>query len=319
MAPILRTLGVLARLAAFVLALACAAAGIAGQAARWTDAPDILNHFEPVWLAGAVAAGLIGWRDRITVALAAIALGACALQMAPDILAPRDLDAPIAGAERLKIVQLNAWVNNQDPARSAAWLLAQDPDVIMMEEAYDRASPLVQALRARYPHLTNCGDGCSVLILSKAAPTAGGRLGEFGFTSWATFEGAGGTYTVVAEHATHPWPPLTQALNFQTLASELRRFPPGRLVLAGDFNSTPWSFGLRRLDRMLPLIRRTHALPTWPSARTEVHGRNVDLPIPVLPIDHVWAGRGWRTLSVERGPSVGSDHRPVVVVLQAAR
>ena len=40
-----------------------------------------------------------------------------------------------------------------------------------------------------------------------------------------------------------------------------------------------------------------------------------DWPLPVLPIDHVYAGPGWATVSVERGPSIGSDHYPLVVIL----
>lgn len=38
-------------------------------------------------------------------------------------------------------------------------------------------------------------------------------------------------------------------------------------------------------------------------------------PFPMLPIDHVYAGKGWRAVSVTRGPRLGSDHYPMVVVL----
>ena len=102
------------------------------------------------------------------------------------------------------------------------------------------------------------------------------------------------------------------------LAAGVRGLPQARMVVAGDFNSTPWSFALKRLDGMLPLIRRDRAIATWPSAPTEAQGRKVPLALPVLPIDHIYAGAGWRTLDVRRGPSLGSDHRPVVVTLQAA-
>ena len=39
------------------------------------------------------------------------------------------------------------------------------------------------------------------------------------------------------------------------------------------------------------------------------------LPFALLPIDHVSAGPGWRTVRVERGPLLGSDHYPVIVTL----
>jgi endonuclease/exonuclease/phosphatase (EEP) superfamily protein YafD len=37
--------------------------------------------------------------------------------------------------------------------------------------------------------------------------------------------------------------------------------------------------------------------------------------VPFLAIDHVYAGRDWATVKVERGPRVGSDHFPVVLTL----
>jgi endonuclease/exonuclease/phosphatase (EEP) superfamily protein YafD len=117
-----------------------------------------------------------------------------------------------------------------------------------------------------------------------------------------------GPVTVLGIHA--PWP--TQA----ALAREhadflpiLRSYPAATTILAGDFNSTPWSFARRRDDRDFGLVRRTRALFTWPLA-----GRHRP-PFPVLPIDHVYAGPAWATVGVARGPRVGSDHYPVLVTL----
>jgi endonuclease/exonuclease/phosphatase (EEP) superfamily protein YafD len=82
------------------------------------------------------------------------------------------------------------------------------------------------------------------------------------------------------------------------------------MILTGDFNATPWSASLRRTDAALALTRRDRALPTWPA---RVLGRS--WPLPILPIDHVYAGPGWATVKVERGPAFGSDHYPLVVIL----
>jgi endonuclease/exonuclease/phosphatase (EEP) superfamily protein YafD len=45
---------------------------------------------------------------------------------------------------------------------------------------------------------------------------------------------------------------------------------------------------------------------SWPATRS---------PIPILPIDHLYAGPAWRTVNVERGPHLGSDHYPLVATL----
>jgi endonuclease/exonuclease/phosphatase (EEP) superfamily protein YafD len=82
------------------------------------------------------------------------------------------------------------------------------------------------------------------------------------------------------------------------------------MILTGDFNATPWSAELRRLDRTLGLSRRDRGLATWPA---QLSGRTWRLPF--MPIDHVYAGPDWATVSVERGPWVGSDHYPVIVTL----
>ena len=83
------------------------------------------------------------------------------------------------------------------------------------------------------------------------------------------------------------------------------------LILAGDFNLTPWSFALTRLDHGLGLERRDRAIPSWPAKRP-VAGVQLTTPA-ILPIDHVYAGLRWRTVAIRRGPNMGSDHYPLIV------
>ncbi|MGH1557846.1 endonuclease/exonuclease/phosphatase family protein [Caulobacter segnis] len=85
-------------------------------------------------------------------------------------------------------------------------------------------------------------------------------------------------------------------------------------MLTGDFNPTPWSFALRRQDKALGLRRWT--LAPCPPGRRVNSSRVAAAPAPFLPIDHVYAGRQWRAVKVERGPASGSDHRPIVVTLR---
>ena len=83
--------------------------------------------------------------------------------------------------------------------------------------------------------------------------------------------------------------------------------PREHVILVGDFNSTPWSFARRREETALGLERRTRILPTYPA--------NGPFGVALLPIDHVYAGPGWGTVSINRGPRLGSDHYPIVAVL----
>ena len=84
-------------------------------------------------------------------------------------------------------------------------------------------------------------------------------------------------------------------------------------ILMGDFNLTPWSDALREIDSGLkPMVRRTHGMATWPAniAKTEKPA-----PMPVLPIDQVFAGPVWTRSRVGTLPRAGSDHYGVFAVL----
>jgi endonuclease/exonuclease/phosphatase (EEP) superfamily protein YafD len=77
-----------------------------------------------------------------------------------------------------------------------------------------------------------------------------------------------------------------------------------RLILAGDFNITPWSRGMRRQDKLLaPLRRWTVAWFTWPA-----RAAGFAWPLPLLPIDHVYAGPAWGSVRLRRVRIPGSDH-----------
>jgi endonuclease/exonuclease/phosphatase (EEP) superfamily protein YafD len=56
----------------------------------------------------------------------------------------------------------------------------------------------------------------------------------------------------------------------------------------------------------LGMERRDRALCTWKALYS---------PVAFLPIDHFHAGEAWRTVSIARGPRLGSNHYPFVVTL----
>ncbi len=174
------------------------------------------------------------------------------------------------------------------------------------------------------------------MILAKHKPLAFGPQFRL-MTAWATYPADGGPITVVATHLAWPWPPGRQRAQSLRVATLLKSFPAARTIVAGDFNSTPWSFALRRQDRLFGLQRRTRALFSWPAAGIvhispakhrpkamfywpifTIGFLQPGSPMPLFPIDQVYAGKAWRTVSVERGPKLGSDHYPVVVTLTAS-
>lgn len=329
MKAILRALTELVRALALVLAAGVAAAALAAQGGRFSDRLDILTHFAPLWLAGGLAATLLwaiaGRQGRTTPVLALVAVLSALTLVIPELTAPRTPRVqPEAGDETLTLVQFNLWGRNRDPAATADWILETDPDLVVIEEGFDQSTASIRALRKRYPYRTTCAEPrpCSTMILSKRQPTAEGGLSPSVSEArlagaWASFRGPGGPFTVIGVHYTWPYPAGPQQQQTLRLARVLERFPRERLIVSGDMNSTPWSFSLRRQDRLFGLERRTRALASWPA--TDASRLKLPVPFPLLPIDQVYAGEGWRTVSVRRGPRLGSDHYPVVVVLAPAR
>lgn len=319
---------VLIRMAA-ALALALAVAGTSGalaaQGGRISDRLDIAAHFAPIqlWmvLAG-VALALLTPRSRLraaTICMAAVGAPLALLLIWPE-LTRAESRAPAGAGADLKLVQFNVWGGrNRDLEGTLDWIYAQDADVVVLQEVKPR---VLDAISRRGGYHVTCERRyrCQTVILSKRAPVETGAPevdeGARVSSARATLPLPDGSrFTVLGVHYTWPIPAGPQQAQGRRLAAMIGEFPRDRLVVSGDFNSTPWSFSRRLEDRAFGLERRTRMLFSWPAAARP--GRAAS-PLPFLPIDHVYAGPAWRTVSVERGPRLGSDHYPVVVRLALA-
>jgi len=321
---LISALAAVVRFVAFGLALGAALIVIAAQGGRFSDRLDVLTHFTPIWLclgAAALVIWVIGGGRRLaspTPILGGVAILGAALLMAPELSRPEPGPPPTDG-ETIKVVQFNLWGRAGRPDGMLEWILAQDADILVLEEAFARSGGVTKALRKQYPYQTTCADPrpCSTVILSRLEPireTGLQRQPVMLSGALATYRTARGPFTVIGVHYTWPIPAGPQQQMTRRLAEVVDTLPSGSTIVAGDFNSTPWSFSLRRQDRRLGLERRTKALASWPAAAFTRY--RIASPFPLLPIDHLYAGADWKTVSVKRGPALGSDHYPVVVTLR---
>ncbi|WP_309644580.1 endonuclease/exonuclease/phosphatase family protein [Phenylobacterium sp.] len=315
------------RIVATGLGAVCALAAILAQGGRWSGLLDVLTHFAPIWLAGSVLLLVMALvtpartRGGRLAMLGGLGVLSTLWLVTPELLRSPSAPAPADATRRLKVIQFNA---EPRPARfdtMARWLADQDPDILVLEDSTAQLRALIQR---RMPRRMTCSPGCQVAILSRARPVdvatmGGGRWGLDPHTIVATFAPADGGYVVVGSHYGRPGAVARKSMTAKTFvqAENSRRLhrmaaplPRARLIVVGDFNSTPWSFALRRDDAALGIERRTQALYSWPA-----HWFGP----PFLPIDQIYAGPAWRTVSVTRGPRIGSDHYPVVAVLALPR
>lgn len=311
------------------IAFASAGVGMLGallaQGGRFNPWLDLSSHLAPFWLGAALLGGLWaaaaewGVPRRILLLMASIGVLGSGALILPELLRPAPLPAPDGYRYGLRLIQLNTWGALSDPTPMADWIADEKPDMVTVE---DVTEPLRQALVRRGFHYTK-GIVAGMAIFSRQRPVrsqiqipgpAWHVLPVFARATFASPDG-GSPFSVLAVHLARPaesdrWPARG------ALADLVVRYPRDRLIVAGDFNLTPWSFALRDFDHRFGLERRDRAVPTWPAVWPL--GRELIALPPVLPIDHVYAGPGWRTASVSRGPRLGSDHFPLVVDLALA-
>lgn len=269
---------------------------------------DLISHLTPALLVGGLAVwGVAQLTAPRRVALAAL-LGAAAPPAAvigPEVLAAIHAPAPREAAT-LKVLIFNTWSGNQDLEAVERLILEERADVVLLQESSGKGhAELLEHLSAVYPtdvsDYPNCFsrilstlpliahdpiEGCSAVAARLAAPD------ELG----------GGEIIVASVHLPRSLQRGVSMRAIPTLRAHMAQWAMESAVVGGDFNRTSWSWALRRFDAIEGLSRRTRALPTWPAAS-----------VSVLPIDHAYATRDWRTVRVRRGPMTGSDHHPLIV------
>jgi len=273
--------------------------------------------------ASAICLGGLFSRNFERRAIVILGLGSvliCSAFVLPEYWSRLAFKPSMSFQDDLKVVQFNVWHLNQTPQKAVGWIIGQKADVIIIEEAGSERTSILQGLRAAYPYAScDKGAGCETLIFSRYAMTARGgnrTEGPYASTAWATLMTPRGPFSVIGVHYSWPFPAGTQQEQAHNLARTVSRFDKKTTIVAGDFNSTPWSFTLRRQDKALGLHRWTRALPSWPAGQFT---RVAAAPAPLLPIDHVYAGSSWRAVTIERGPVLGSDHRPIVATFTRSK
>jgi endonuclease/exonuclease/phosphatase (EEP) superfamily protein YafD len=294
---------------------------------------DQPNHFLPMLLTLTAFGGvlvLLALEKRraksVILGFVALSLVAGGLPVGREYLA-RTLDQMNASEPKerdFKLLQFNVLGENPYPPLARRRIVEAGADVATLQEPHPEVMTAPELMQA-YPYRTPCvGDVCLAAIWSKRPITAW-HYDQLDIPNtqppirldilWADTTGPDGKpVRVMTTHYGWPWPPKFQRPQRVALRDYLRDFDKRDMILAGDFNSAPWSVAMRRQDRhFLPLKRRTRALYTWPAYVPRVFWPT---HMGLLPIDHVYAGDAWRTVKVERLSRGASDHYPVMVTLR---
>jgi endonuclease/exonuclease/phosphatase (EEP) superfamily protein YafD len=221
-----------------------------------------------------------------------------------------------AGSAGFRVVAFNTWFRNHDYARIGRFLERSQADVIIIEEMSRQQGATLSAYLPSYPYSHNQAQHYGAIIFARwpiltaeslAVAQAPARMAH------VTLDWNGRPIDVLGVHLHWPMGARNSRWRNQELAgiAAFAATRAGPLIVAGDFNITPWSSHFKdTLARSgLNDCAAGHGLaPSWPA----------QLPPLGIRIDHCWASKHWRSADVRLGPYLGSDHLPLIVDLVLA-
>ncbi len=277
---------------------------------------DLLANFRFQLAAGLLLLGviyLIGF-GRWT-AFVFISMGLVnAFLVAPFYL---DSPAPAAAGESLRIVSFNVGAGTADPDNMIQWIENSEADLVFLLESTEEWVGAVPMEDSHYAVTNEIPEDrlYGISVLGNGA--TGVEQLRLGSTRDPVMRvEAQLDDSMVAVYAVHPRPPdsaLKAAARdslFDDLAGLVARETMPVIVI-GDFNATPWSYAFRDFaaDTGLVNSQKGYGLSaTWPA----------NLPITLVPLDHMLHSESLTTISRDVGPDLGSDHLPLTVEVSLA-
>lgn len=287
-------------------------ASVLAFAGEWWWVLDAVANFrlQLIVMGAGVVVGALAVRVR---ALVLLGLAIVAVNLIPVVPLFAGGDGPSAGRD-LRIASYNVRAGAAENAREAvAWITTTDADIVFLHEATSRWRRLVERADLPWtvvgPQFEN-GEPFGTMAL--VPPGAEVRFVDVirRATPAVTVLIEGEPVTVLGVHTLSPYGSARSAARDRELLAlgEWAADQDERVVVAGDFNATPFSWSFRRLLEVGGLENSLDGFglqPTWPSD-------NIFLRIP---IDHLVHTDGIEVVDRQVADSFGSDHLPLMVDL----
>jgi endonuclease/exonuclease/phosphatase (EEP) superfamily protein YafD len=189
--------------------------------------------------------------------------------------------------------------------RAAAWLRAQDADILCLAEAQPRGKRTLDRWRAELPDYKvqeSMGE-MLCLVRGEVIESRNEFLTPGSFAVRHRLKVRGQAVNVLQiDIDARPGRSRRAAMDGLQRLAALER--DGNLIIAGDFN-------LPRESAFLDSLRSDFRQSFEASGRG--FAETWPLPLLALSLDQVWTGRAWQPQAARHGWNWLSDHRPVVV------
>jgi endonuclease/exonuclease/phosphatase (EEP) superfamily protein YafD len=278
---------------------------------RWSPYLELLTVFRLQYavLLGVTASFSILLRGY-GLALAAIALAAVNIIVISRVALAGE-GASIDGA-RVRALIVNVQAGNTAYDQLRRLIAETEPDLVGIIELTPAWTNALESALSSYPHRSlQPDDGAYGIGLYSKLPLRVSRIEHFP---------AGGSPSVIATvplgdsdivfivtHIHTPFSGGTRSRQLEALTDALQPLNAPR-VICGDFNSVPWSQPIDQLadQNDLRSIHGRFGLPgTWPANAWPLR----------IPIDNCLLDHDIRVEDSRVGPSIGSDHLPLIVDL----
>lgn len=268
---------------------------------------DLFNHFQFQY-AGFLAICvivLLGMRTFRHAALAALFLIVPLVRLVPCYLPADKASTP---PSMVRVASFNVLTSNPDHAATIRWTEETMPDVIFFTEVDKEWSESLKELEGVYPHWINEGPDFAFFSKFPIVSHEVHRIRDIKFPLLeARLNTPGGPLAFLAGHPPPPYSPQRAKEMYDFIAALAQEVSQesGPVIVAGDFNSSRWSWSARPLANQGLMDTAKGKAPgaTWRRGN----------PLLGIPIDRIlFRGKGTSCKSFMIGPDLGSDHRPVL-------
>lgn len=276
---------------------------------------EMANHFRPFIIAGLlllpIPCVLLKQRQAMIATLALLFLNVSLTLVAWGYSSPTIArnNANVDGT-KLKLVSFNIHFNNSRLDKAEQFLKNENADIVVFQEVTPKQISLLERLKEKYPHQISCASkfNCKLAMISRLPWEKARTRDGTSFSPpvvLATFhDQQKKPFTIIGTHISWPLRPTQQDSDLKWL-SDFRKKEPGPLIIAGDFNHTPWSWRLTRFAHSTGLKRHATFTTSWPAGGL----------FPVFLIDHFFSSEEVQNIETWTGPDLNSDHLPVISVI----
>lgn len=229
---------------------------------------------------------------------------------------PTEVNAKTS-ANEIKIFVHNVLSSNTSTTPVLQQIEGENPDLIVLLESNVHWLQGLSSIQTAYPYKVLVPEeGFRGIALYSKLPISKHSIEYFGTSPIPSIQAQistdNSTFNLIA---THPFPPISShhysSRNNQlsAIAKRATMLSNAPLIVAGDLNTTMWSTHYQVLETAGKLQNASKGFgigPTWPS----------HLSIMGIPIDHILVSKHFYVRDFKVGTGTGSDHRPVIAIVQ---